>query len=396
MLTYRELAEKLVDYVADMGYTHIELLPVCEHPLDESWGYQVTGYYAPTSRHGAPQDFMYFVDRCHQRGIGVIMDWVPGHFPRDAHGLSWFDGTALYEHADPRKGEQHDWGTMVFNYGRNEVRGFLISNALFWLKKYHIDGLRVDAVASMLYLDYARPNGEWLPNAHGGRENLEAIRFLREMNEQQMEEYMLREVTDGIAGTPIRAGILKVAGEKSPLTDWEKAAFRAAARVQKATRTPIGTHAIFEPREQFDLLVQSGADPEHVFLSHTEAEFAWKGRKVKQMAEYLLSIAREGGSMLFNNFGFEFDTPWPDLVYLLRHLCDQGCSNRILISIDCNWEWKKGRIVFEAEEAHPETAKRTYAYMMTDAVPALLKAGFSAKEIEIFLVDNPRRFFGGA
>jgi len=218
---------------------------------------------------------------------------------------------------------------------------------------------------------------------------------LREMNEKQMEERMQREITEGIEGTPIKAGIIKVAGDKSPLTDWEKAAFRAAARVHKATGTPIGTHAIFEPREQFDLLVKSGADPTRIFLSHTEAEFAWEGKKAKQMGEYLLSIAREGGSMLFNNFGFEFDTPWPDLVYLIRYLCDNGCSNRVLISIDCNWEWKGGRIVFEAEEAHPETAKRTYAYMMTDAVPALRKAGFSDKEIHVFLVENPRRFFGG-
>jgi phosphotriesterase-related protein len=218
-------------------------------------------------------------------------------------------------------------------------------------------------------------------------------KLLRGMSEQQMEKHMSREVTEGVEGTKIRAGILKVSGEKSPLTDWEKAAFRAAARVQKATRTPIGTHAIFEPREQFDVLTKSGADPNRIFLSHTEAEFGWKGKNVKQMAEYLLSIGREGGSMLFNNFGFEFDTPWPDLVYLIRYLCDKGYSNRVLISIDCNWEWKNGRIVFEAAEAHPETAKRTYSYMITDAVPALLEAGFSAKEIHIFLVDNPRRFF---
>lgn len=219
---------------------------------------------------------------------------------------------------------------------------------------------------------------------------------LQEMSEPQMEERMRREVAEGIEDTKIRAGIIKVSGEKSPLTDWEKATFRAAARVQKTTGAPIGTHAIFEPREQFDLLVKSGADPTRVFLSHTEAEFAWKGKTVKQMAEYLLSIAREGGSMLFNNFGFEFDTPWPDLVYLIRYLCDKGFSNRVLISIDCNWEWKNGRIVFEAEEAHPETAKRTYSYMMTDAMPALRKAGFSAGEIEVFLVANPRRFFCGA
>ena len=189
MLTYREAAHRLASYCHETGFTHVELMPITEHPFGGSWGYQVSGFFAPTARHGSPQDFMYFVDTLHQRGIGVILDWVPGHFPNDPHGLYEFDGTHLFEHADPRQGYHPDWNTAIFNYGRHEVRSFLLSSAMFWLDKYHLDGLRVDGVASMLYLDYSRKEGEWIPNQYGGRENLDAIHFLRQMNEVVYSHY---------------------------------------------------------------------------------------------------------------------------------------------------------------------------------------------------------------
>jgi 1,4-alpha-glucan branching enzyme len=188
-LTYREIADSLVPYVKKMGFTHVELMPIMEHPLDESWGYQVTAYYSITSRYGTPDDFKYLVDVCHQNNIGVILDWVPAHFPTDAHSLARFDGTALYEHEDPRQGAHPEWGTLVFNYGRKEISNFLIANALFWFDKYHIDGLRVDAVASMLYLDYSRKDGEWVPNCYGGRENIDAIEFLKHLNSIVYDHY---------------------------------------------------------------------------------------------------------------------------------------------------------------------------------------------------------------
>jgi len=188
-LSYRELAPKLADYVNDMGFTHVEFMPVMEHPFFGSWGYQITAYYAPSARFGTPQDFMYLMDYLHQRGIGVYLDWVPSHFPNDEHGLAYFDGTHLYEHADPRKGFHPDWKSSIFNYDRNEVRGFLLSNAIFWLDRYHADGLRMDAIASMLYLDYSRKQGEWIPNQYGGRENLAAVSLLRQVNQDTYQAF---------------------------------------------------------------------------------------------------------------------------------------------------------------------------------------------------------------
>jgi 1,4-alpha-glucan branching enzyme len=248
-LTYQDLARQLAEYCQMMGYTHIELMPISEHPFDPSWGYQTVGYYAPTSRFGSPDDFKTFVDILHQAGIGILLDWVPAHFPRDPHGLASFDGTALFEHADPRQGEHPDWGTKIFNYGRTEVRSFLISNAVFWVEQYHIDGLRVDAVASMLYLDYSREPGQWVPNKYGGRENLEAMTFLQRMNEVVHTEC---------------PGVLTIAEES---TAWEK-----------VTRPPymggLGFSLKWNMGWMHDTLAYIAQEPIHRRWHHNEMTFS--------------------------------------------------------------------------------------------------------------------------
>jgi len=246
--TYRELVDTLIPYVLEMGYTHIELLPNAEYPFDGSWGYQVLGFFAPTSRFGTPEDFMYFVDQCHLKGLGVILDWVPAHFPKDGSGLNFFDGTHLYSHNDPRQGEHQDWGTLIFNYGRNEVRSFLVSNALFWLDKYHLDGLRVDAVASMLYLDYSREGNQWIPNKYGGRENLDAIHFIQKMN----------EVVHGIF-----PGILTIAEES---TSWPMVS-------QPTYLGGLGFSLKWNMGWMHDTLSYMGNDPIHRRFHHNQMTF---------------------------------------------------------------------------------------------------------------------------
>jgi len=328
-LTYLELADELVDYVAEMGYTHIELMPVSEFPYDGSWGYQVCGYFAPTSRFGTPDEFRAFVDRCHQRGIGVIVDWVPAHFPKDAHGLARFDGTALYEHADPRQGEHADWGTLIFNFGRNEVRNFLVGNALFWLEEFHIDGLRVDAVASLLYLDYSREEGQWIPNQYGGRENIEAIEFIKDLNQAAYAAHpgilMIAEESTAFPGVsrPVDTGGLGFGLKWNMGWMNDSLAYMSHDPVHRKYHHGMATFSMIYAYHESYVLVLS-----HDEVVHGKGSMVQKmpGDRWQQMANLRLFLAwmfaHPGKKLLFQGIDIGQSEEWSHSQSLPWHLLD--------------------------------------------------------------------------
>ncbi len=356
-LTYREMAPALADYAEQMGYTHVEFMPLAEHPFGGSWGYQVGGYYAPTARFGHPDDLRFLVNTLHERGIGVILDWVPGHFPRDAHALGRFDGTALYEHEDPRQGTQPDWGTYVFNFGRNEVRNFLIANALFWIDEYHADGLRVDAVASMLYLDYSRRHGEWIPNRWGGRENEEAIHFLREVNDAVRRK---------------APGVLMVAEES---TAWPRVS-------QPTHEGGLGFHYKWNMGWMHDTLLYFGKDPVHRKFHHNNLTFgllyafsehfvlplshdevvhgkgslygrmpgdAWQ-KRANLRALFAWMWAHPGKKLLFMGGDFGQEAEWSNDGSLDWHLLeDPGHQGILTLVADLNHHYRAQPALFDAD-----------------------------------------------
>lgn len=330
-LTYRELAEELPQYVKDMGFTHVEFMPLMYHPFNGSWGYQITGYFAPASIYGSPQDLMHLIDALHQLGVGVIMDWVPSHFPTDEHGLAYFDGTHLYEHADPRKGYHPDWKSYIFNYGRNEIRSFLISNALFWLDKYHIDGLRVDAVASMLYLDYSRKHGEWIPNEHGGRENLEAISFIKDFNQAVHQRFPdVQTVAEESTAWPAVTGAVEHGGlgfDMKWMMGW-----------MHDTLDYFSMDSIYRRYHQGDItfsLVYAFTERFMLPLSHDEVVHG-KGSLIRKMpgdewqkfanlrAMYAYMYAHPGAKLLFMGAEIAQSTEWNHDSSLDWHLLEHG------------------------------------------------------------------------
>ncbi|PNR95754.1 1,4-alpha-glucan branching protein GlgB [Petrotoga sp. 9PWA.NaAc.5.4] len=359
-LSYIELANKLSKYLKEHHYTHIELLPVAEHPLDISWGYQVTGYFAPTSRFGKPEEFMYFVDIMHQNGIGVFIDWVPGHFPKDSHALGRYDGTALYEHLDPRLGEHKDWGTYIFNYGRHEVKNFLLSNALFWLDKYHIDGLRVDAVASMLYLDYSRNPGEWVPNKYGGRENLEAIDFIKQLNTVTYEYF---------------PGILTIAEESTAFPGITKPvdagglgfSFKWNMGWMNDTLRYFSKDPIFRKYHQNDLtfsLIYAFSENFILSISHDEVVHGKRSLLEKMPGDdwqkfanlrlfYSYMYAHPGKKLLFMGGDIAQRKEWDCLHSLDWHLLEYEPHNKINLFVkDLNELYKKHRSLFEIDHSY--------------------------------------------
>ncbi len=339
-LSYRELAEELVPYVKNCGFTHIELMPIAEHPYDKSWGYQITGYFAPTSRLGEPKDFMYFVNECHKNGIGVIMDWVPGHFPKDEFGLQMFDSKALYEYSDPKKREQKDWGTHIFDYGKPGVRNFLLSNARFWCEQFHIDGLRVDAVASMLYLDYSKGPGEWSPNKYGGNENLEAIQFLKDFNSMVHREFpgilTFAEESTSWAGvtTPVHHGGLGFdykwnMGWMNDTLEYIKKSREERARDPNKITFPM----MYNYSENFILPFS------HDEVVHLKKPMVWKssGNEYEQFANlrtlYTYMYGHPGKKLLFMGDEFAETSEWAEdrslHWYLLNHKRHQGVKNLV-------------------------------------------------------------------
>ena len=334
-LTYRELAPQLAEYVSSLGFTHVEFLPVMEHPFYGSWGYQTTGYFAPTSRYGTPQDFMYLIDTLHQAGIGVILDWVPSHFPTDEHGLGYFDGTHLFEHADPRQGFHPDWKSFIFNYGRAEVPAFLVSSALFWLDRYHIDGLRVDAVASMLYLDYSREDGEWIPNRYGGRENLEAIEFLRRLNETAYGEYPdIQTIAEESTAWPMVSRPLYLGGLGFGMK-WDMGWMHDT--LQYFSRDPM--FRVYHHNELTFRMVYAFTENFMLPLSHDEVVHG-KGSMIRKMPGdqwqqfanlrvlYAYMWTQPGKKLLFMGSEFAQWSEWDHDTSLDWHLLDAGTSHR--------------------------------------------------------------------